>query len=76
VPNIEDHEGDKEMHKAFCDTEAAAEFVATADSRQTSPKIMEAIVFFARNVADAEALWSWDGFGRICSHRHLGACHQ
>ena len=37
-------------------------FIASAASRETSPEIMEAIAFLARNVAEAEALWA-DGEG-------------
>jgi hypothetical protein len=36
-------------------------FIASAASRETSPEIMDAIAFLARNVAEAEALWA-DGF--------------
>ena len=50
----------------FRDTEAGEEFVATADSRETSPEIMEAIAFFARDAGEAVALWEGDGFGTVC----------
>jgi len=50
----------------FRDTAAAAEFIASATSRETSPEIMQAIAFFARDLQEAEALWNGDGFGRIC----------
>ena len=50
----------------YRDTDDAAEFVASAVSRETSPEIMEAIVFFARSRGEAEELWNGDGFGRIC----------
>ncbi len=50
----------------FRDTSDAAQFVASAASRETSPEIMEAIVFFARDLAEAERLWNGDGFGSIC----------
>lgn len=56
---------------AFQDTDAAAEFIATADSRETSPEIMKAIAFFARDINEAEALWEGDGFGRICNPSDL-----
>lgn len=49
----------------FRDTDAATAFIATADSRQTSSEIMEAIVFFARDEAEAIALWEGDGFGKV-----------
>lgn len=51
---------------AFRDTDEAAAFIATADSRETSREIMQAIVFFARNVAEAEALWAGDAWGIVC----------
>lgn len=47
----------------FADTPAAADFIATADSRETSPELMDAIAFFARNEAEAVALWEGDGIG-------------
>lgn len=46
----------------FNETTAAAEFIATADSRETSREIMEAIAYFARDLSEAEALWAGDGF--------------
>jgi hypothetical protein len=49
----------------------AADFIATADSRETSPEIMEAIAFFARNKAEAEALWNGGGLGKICNPHDL-----
>jgi hypothetical protein len=49
------------------ETQEADDFIATADSRETSPKIMEAIAFFARNKAEAESLWDGDGFGAVCT---------
>jgi hypothetical protein len=47
----------------FNETSEAADFIATADSRETSREIMEAIAFFARDAAEADALWNGDGFG-------------
>jgi len=44
----------------FKDTDAGAAFIASADSRDTSPEIMEALAFFARDLAEAEALWNGD----------------
>lgn len=32
----------------------------------SASEIMEAIAFFARNSAEAEALWNGDGFGTVC----------
>ena len=51
----------------FRDTAAGAEFVATADSRESSPRVMAAIAFFARDISEAEALWSGDGIGRVAN---------
>ena len=48
------------------DTYAATDWRATADSRETSPEVMAAIAFLARNEAEAEALWNGDGFGVVC----------
>jgi hypothetical protein len=50
----------------FADTDAGIAFIATADSRETSPKIMETIAFFARDEREAVALWEGDGFGVVC----------
>lgn len=49
----------------FSETEAAAEFVASANSRGTSSEVMEAIAFFARDAQEAERLWNGDGIGEI-----------
>ena len=51
----------------FHNTAAGAEFVATASSRETSPEVMEAFAFLARNAAEATALWNGDGFGTVCN---------
>lgn len=51
----------------FRETEAAAEFIATAASRETSREVMEAIAFFARNEAEAVALWEGNGIGSIAN---------
>ena len=50
----------------FKDTDVGFAFIATADSRETSREIMEAIAFFARDEAEAVALWEGDGFGTVC----------
>ena len=50
----------------FYETAEAAAFIATADNRETSREIMEAIAFFARDINEAEDLWDGDGFGVIC----------
>ena len=51
----------------FNETAAAADFIATADSRNTSKEVMQAIAFFARNEAEAIALWEGDGIGTIAN---------
>lgn len=51
----------------FRDTDAAASFIATADSRETSREVMEAIAFFARDEAEAIALWEGDGIDVVAS---------
>lgn len=50
---------------AFRHTDAAAQFIATADSRETSVEILRAIAAFAGSVEDAELIWedgidNWD----------------
>ena len=55
----------------YRDTDAAAAFIATGASRETSPQVMEAIVFFARDEAEAVALWEGDGIGRIAHLRDI-----
>ena len=49
----------------FSDTYAADDWRATADSRETSPEVMAGIAFFARDMAEAEAVWNGDMAG-IC----------
>ncbi len=51
----------------FIETAAAEAFIATADSRNTSREIMEAIAFFARDEAEAAALWEGDAIGVAAS---------
>lgn len=51
----------------FRDTASADAFIATADSRETSSEVMEAIVFFARNEEEAVALWEGDGIGSVAN---------
>jgi hypothetical protein len=51
----------------FADTSAGKEFIASASSRETSPGIMEAIAFFARDVDEAEALWEGSGIGSVAT---------
>jgi len=54
----------------FNETDAGLEFIATADSRETSPEVMEAIAFHARDAAEAEAVWNGDMAG-ICNPSDL-----
>ena len=51
----------------FRETAAGVAFIATADSRNTSPEIMEAIAQLARNEDEAIALWDGDGIGRVAN---------
>ena len=51
----------------FNETDEGRAFIATGDSRETSPEIMEAIAFFARNTAEAEALLNGDDLGEIAN---------
>jgi hypothetical protein len=50
----------------YNETDEGQAFVQTGESRETSPEIMKAIAFFAKNNAEAETLWNGDGFGLIC----------
>ena len=50
----------------FLDTDAAANFIASADSRETSPEVMRAIAFFARTADEAEAIWSGLAHETVC----------
>ena len=50
----------------WTETQEADDFIASGDSRETSAEIMRAIAFFARNQAEAEALWNGAGFGTVC----------
>jgi hypothetical protein len=47
--------GDNPMTK-FNETDAGAAFIATAQSREFSPELMEAIAFFARD-DDTQIMW-------------------
>lgn len=51
----------------FCDTDDAATFIATADSRETSVDVMRAIAFFARDLTEAEAIWNGDAIDIVCT---------
>lgn len=57
--------------KPWIETAEATEWMATGDSRETSPQIMEAIAFFARNKQEAETLWNGDGLSEICNPTDL-----
>lgn len=45
------------MITTFKNTAAAAAFIGTADSRETSVEILRAITHIARNVDEAERIW-------------------
>lgn len=45
---------------AWAETDEAAAFITSADSRETSKEIMEAIAFFAASLAEASAIWRGD----------------
>lgn len=51
----------------FRDTEEGLAFIESGHTRETSPEIMQAIAFFARDLNEAESLWNGDGFGAICT---------
>lgn len=59
------------MATKFNETKSGEEFVASAESRNTSREIMEAIAYLARNLEEAEALWRGDGFGVVCNHTDI-----
>lgn len=52
---------------AFRHTDDAQAFIASGNSRETSAAVMEAIVFFARDAAEAEAIWTGDAIGVACT---------
>jgi hypothetical protein len=49
----------------FNETDAGEKFIASGESRETSIEIMQAIAFFARDMAEAEALWEGAGIGAV-----------
>ena len=51
----------------FRETAEAAAFIASGNRRKTSPEIMRAIAFFARDCAEAEAIWHGDAIGSACT---------
>lgn len=51
----------------FAESDEGIAFIASAASRETSPEIMRAIAFFAKDTSEAEMLWQGDGFGDICT---------
>ena len=54
------------MANRFEETPQGEAFIASAAERETDPKIMEAIAYFARNLSEAESLWNGEGFGVVC----------
>ena len=48
----------------FKETDEAAAFIASGDSRETDTRIMKAIAFFAHDIDEAEAFWSGDFSGK------------
>lgn len=64
----------------WTETTEAAAFIATADSRETDKSIIQAIAFFAHDLAEAEAFWRGDFGGKIdylCIWEHatnIGQC--
>ena len=55
----------------FIETDEGRAFISSGDSRETSPEIMRAIAFFARDLAEAEALWEGDWLGKIAHLRDI-----
>lgn len=51
----------------FNETPAGRAFIASADSRETSVEVMKAIAFFARDEAEAEAIWNGDAIDIACT---------
>lgn len=54
----------------FNETAEGLAFIGSAASRETDTRIMEAIAFFALNMAEAEALWNGD-FEGVCNPSDL-----
>lgn len=55
----------------FRETTEGQAFVESADSRETSPEVMEAIAYFAIDPADAEAIWMGDFSTGACNPAKL-----
>jgi uncharacterized damage-inducible protein DinB len=55
----------------FRETVEGRAFVASADSRETSHEVMEAIAYFALHLADAEAIWMGDFSTGACNPAEL-----
>lgn len=55
----------------FSETDAGRAFIATGDGRETSDEVMRAIAFFARDEAEAEAIWEGDALGSVCTLRDI-----
>jgi len=51
----------------FNETDAGLAFIATGASCETSPEIMRAIAFFARDEAEAVAIWEGTVIGTACT---------
>jgi len=47
----------------FYESEEGIAFISTAGTRETSPEIMRAIAFLARNAEEAEQMWQGDLLG-------------
>jgi hypothetical protein len=55
----------------FFESSAGQAFVASAGARQTSPEIMEAIAFLARDEAEAVATWEGGGITPVVDPNDL-----
>ena len=49
----------------FVHSEDGVAFIASAAVRQTSPEVMKAFAWLARDEADAEQLWEGTGFSGV-----------
>ncbi len=55
----------------FNETAQGLKFIESADSRETSRDVMEAIAFFARNENEAIAIWEGDAIDAACTLRDI-----
>jgi hypothetical protein len=46
------------------ESDEARAFILTGDTRETSVEVMQAIAFFADNLAEAESIWHGDFLGK------------